>query len=261
MHIETIFQKNNQPESKGTVLLLHGVCFGAWYWEDNFLSWFAKKGYDVIAMSYRNHGNSESKGSIKWRRISEYLEDIHQVISTISGNIFIIGHSMGGFLTQHYLQKHQHPQIKKALLLCTVPAGGVGVASWQIIKTYPLQFIQALCRFSFLPVFKNQARTKKLMFSNNSAIEKLTPIINRMQDESFLAFLDMLLLNKPSTKKIKTPLLFIAAAQDFLISPVAIEKNANQLEADFLLVDGAHNINLEEGWENLGQKIAAFFAE
>jgi pimeloyl-ACP methyl ester carboxylesterase len=259
MYIETIYSKNKGIASKGTILLLHGVCFGAWYWEDNFLPWFADKGYEVIAMSYRNHGSSEVKGSIKWRRINEYLKDIDQVVKNINGDIYIIGHSMGGFLTQHYLQKFPNIQIKKSVFLCTVPASGVGGATWQIIKTYPLQFIHAVCTFSFLPVFRNHARTKKLMFSHISKTESIAPIINQMQDESFLAYLDMLLLNRPTIKKLSTPSLFIAAAQDFLINPTAIERNAQELDAEFLLVDGAHNINLEDGWKNVAHQIADFF--
>lgn len=261
MYIETISRKSEQHQSKGTIVLLHGVCFGAWYWEDNFLPWFSNQGYDVIAISYRNHGKSESKGSIKWRRVKEYLRDIHQVVTTIKGDIYIIGHSMGGFLTQHYLQKYPNLQIKKAVLLCTVPASGITGATWQIIKTYPLQFIHALCTFSFMPVFRKHTRTKHLMFSSSNKIEALAPIINRMQDESFLAYLDMLLLNRPATRKIDIPLLFIAAANDFLIHPAAIERNAQQLRGNFLVLDGAHNINLEAGWENTSQQIAGFFEQ
>ena len=34
---------------------------GAWCWSDNFLPWFAEQGYDVHAISLRNHAGSEKK--------------------------------------------------------------------------------------------------------------------------------------------------------------------------------------------------------
>jgi pimeloyl-ACP methyl ester carboxylesterase len=272
MQIEAIHTKSSSP-SKGTVVLLHGVCFGAWYWENNFQPWFTEHGYDVIAISYRNHSKSESKGSLRWRTINEYIEDIHSVVAAITGDVYLIGHSMGGFLLQHYLQKHPSSKIKKAVLLCTVPANGIGGATWQVIKTYPFSFLHALVTFSFKPVFNTKA--KRLMFANHFPDDELQPIVARMQDESFRAYLDMMILNLPSTKPpgfskaitnseplTKTPevsVLMIGGEDDFLVRPSALKKNAKQLNAELVLMKGAHCINMEEGWERVAERIEQFF--
>jgi pimeloyl-ACP methyl ester carboxylesterase len=258
MQLEIIHTKPHST-SLGTIVLLHGVCFGAWYWETNFQPWFTTNGYEVISISYRNHGNSEKKGSLKWRSIKEYVEDVHSIVSAIQGNIYLIGHSMGGFIVQHYLQKHPSPQIKKATLLCTVPASGIGGATFQIIKHYPVRFFMALFTLSFLPVFNNEQRAKHLMFSKHFSDDTLHSFFPRMQDESFKAYLDMLLLHLPSINNTGVPLLMIAGADDFLISTSSVEKNAKQLGAAFEIVEGGHNINWEAGWEDLAEKIKDFF--
>jgi len=258
MLIET---KHTKPisASKGTVVLLHGVCFAAWYWEDNFQPWFTANGYEVIAISYRNHGQSEKTGSLRWRTINEYIEDIEQIVSKIQGSVYLIGHSMGGFLAQHYLSKHATSKIKRAVLLCTVPTAGIWGATWQIIKHYPFQFLQALITMSFKPLFNNEKRAGRLMFSPGFSKEKLKTIVPRMQDESFRAYLDMLLLNLPYTNYIYTPLIVIGGKDDFMIPPSAIKKTAAKLHAEAYILNGGHNINMEDGWEKVAEQIEVFF--
>jgi pimeloyl-ACP methyl ester carboxylesterase len=277
MYIETIHTKSSSTP-KATIVLLHGVCFGAWYWQNNFQPWFSTQGYDVIAISYRNHGNSEKKGSLKWRTINEYVEDVHSVVSKMEGPVYLIGHSMGGFIVQHYLQKHPSPQIKKAVLLCTVPASGISGATLQVMKAYPFSFLKALCTFSFTPVFNSKQKAKKLMFAPTVSNTLIDEVVPRMQDESFRAYLDMMLLNLPKVKPpgfsndltnsnaaAKTPevypvpLLIIGGEEDYLISKKSLLKNAQQLHAKLVMMKGGHTINLEEGWKEVAKKIQEFF--
>ncbi len=260
MQLEIIHTKSS-PASKGTIVLLHGVCFGAWYWESNFQPWFTQQGYDVIAISYCNHGKSEKKGSLRWRTINEYIEDVHSVVSKIEEDVYLIGHSMGGFIVQHYLQRYSSVTIKKAVLLCSVPASGIGGATWQVIKTYPFSFVKALFTMSFVPVFNTYAKAKRLMFAGSFPDAELQPIVARMQDESFRAYLDMMFLNLPATKPGAVPLLFIGGEDDFLVRPSTLQKNAQQLNAEWVLMKGAHNINMERGWEKVAEKIEEFFKQ
>jgi pimeloyl-ACP methyl ester carboxylesterase len=259
MHIEAIHTKPSSSP-KATIVLLHGVCFGAWYWENNFQPWFTAKGYEVISISYRNHGNSEKKGSLKWRTINEYVEDVHSVVSNINGDVYLVGHSMGGFIVQHYLQKHPSANIKKAVLLCTVPASGIGGATWQVMKAYPFSFLKALFTFSFVPVFNTKRKAKKLMFAPYVSDELIDVVVPRMQDESFRAYLDMMLLNLPKAKPPGIPLLIIVGEEDYLINKTALAKNAKQLYASYEMMKGGHNINLEEGWENVAERVEIFFS-
>jgi pimeloyl-ACP methyl ester carboxylesterase len=259
MYIETIHTKSSSP-AKATIVLLHGVCFGAWYWQNNFQPWFTANCYDVISISYRNHGNSEKIGSLKWRTIKEYVEDVHSVVSKIEGNVYLIGHSMGGFIVQHYLQKYLSTKIQKAVLLCTVPASGICGATLQVIKAYPVSFLKALLTFSFVPVFNSKDKAKKLMFAPTVQDELVDAVVPRMQDESFRAYLDMTLLNLPKAKLAGIPLLIIGGGDDYLINKTALAKNAKQLNASFVMMNGGHNINLETGWEKVAERIEEFFS-
>ena len=45
--------------NKNTILFVHGAYHAAWCWEEHFIPFFYAHGYNVYAMSFRNHGNSE----------------------------------------------------------------------------------------------------------------------------------------------------------------------------------------------------------
>ena len=40
------------------LLFVHGAWHAAWCWDENFLSFFADKGYRALALSFRGHGDS-----------------------------------------------------------------------------------------------------------------------------------------------------------------------------------------------------------
>lgn len=245
--------------AKGTIILLHGVCFSAWYWHNNWQPWFTEAGYEVISMSYRNHGSSEKKGALRWRRIKEYIIDVHQVVSHCNGPIYLIGHSMGGFIAQHYLQQFTNPCIKKTVLLCTVPYSGIIGATWQIARYYPGSLAKAVATLSFRPIFSSKQRVRQLLFSKNAPESLVAETMQGLQDESFLAYLDMLLLNLPGRPKHHVPLLYVAAENDFLIHVKALQKAAARSNARLLVCPGAHNLHMEAGWEPVADQIEQFF--
>jgi hypothetical protein len=85
--------------------------------------------------------------------------------------------------------------------------------------------------------------------------------MRQMQDESFLAFLEMTALNLPDYKKIHTPLMVIGGERDVFISEKSTRKLASLLGVDPLVVPGgSHNLMLEQGWEALAARIDAFLS-
>ena len=259
MNLETIIAKSKTDKSKGQVVLIHGACMGAWCWSDNFLPWFANAGYDVYAFSLRNHADSEKKGSIRFKSINEYVEDLQQVIESLPGPVFLIGHSMGGFTIQHYLAQ-KNPGVNKAVLLCSTPPQGNLSIIPRLLKDMTLPFLKANLGMSWLPVLKTKLNARKIMFSVEYPEEKLVKVVGQMQDESFLVFLEMAALNLPDYKKIKTPLMIIGGEKDYLIPEKATRKMAELYKAEPIIVKNApHNIMMEAGWEKIAEKISTFF--
>ena len=119
MNLELI-TRNPDGEAKATPLLfVHGKWHGAWCWDEHFLPYFAAHGYDCTALSLRGHAGSEGQDGLRWHSISDYVSDVEQVAGQFDTPPIIIGHSMGGYITQKYLETH--PEIPAAVLLTAIP--------------------------------------------------------------------------------------------------------------------------------------------
>lgn len=253
-------QKLYPPRTeKGTVLLVHGACLGAWCWQDNFIPYFFEKEYNVVALNLRNHGRSENNGELRFTSVKEYIEDVKQIVHEIDGPVFIIGHSMGGFILQHYF-KTLSDNVKGIVLLCSVPSHGLWGLVGRLLINYPFKFLHSIFSMSWLPIIKNKTRLKRVMFSPNFPDEKMDAIVNTIQEESFLVFLEMVFLRLPPKKKSPVPIMVIGAEKDYLISENDTRKMAANFGIEPLIIeDASHCFMMEDGWESTAERVSQFF--
>src|SRR4030067_501694 len=107
MRLETISRLPKTQTHSTPLLFIHGMWHGAWCWDETFLPFFAEHGYRVTALSLRGHAGSE--GKIRGSRIADYVSDVERVVRTFETPPVLIGHSMGGFIVQKYLETHNAP--------------------------------------------------------------------------------------------------------------------------------------------------------
>lgn len=258
MKLEIINQQH-QASTKGSIVFIHGACMGAWVWEGNFLPYFFNEGFNTYALSLRNHGASENNGKLRWTSIKEYVEDLTQVIDSIDGAIYLVGHSMGGFTIQHYLQKPSS-KVKAAALLCSVPNTGLWKLVARLLVDFPIRFLIAIMSLSWLPIVKDKKGLKKLMFSKDYPIENMDSITKKLQDESFLAFLEMVFLRLPRKFQLKTPLMVVGAENDYLVSETDTRKMGKHYQVEPIIIPNAsHCFMLEDDWIDVAEKINQFF--
>lgn len=260
MQLERLTKQHQQGTALGSILFLHGACMGAWVWENNFFQYFFEKGYDVYAISLRNHCGSEQNGRLRWTSIMSYEEDLKQSIDQIKGPIFLIGHSMGGFTIQHHFRR-MSSKIAGAVLLCSSPNHGLWRFLSKVIMHYPLHFMHSLFAMSWLPIMRDRQRLKTVMFSENFPDRQMDDVVTRLQDESFLAFLQMSCLKLPAKINPPIPLMIIGGDRDYLIS----EKDTRKMAASYhvtpvMIKGGSHCLMLESGWELVAEKINEFLS-
>jgi pimeloyl-ACP methyl ester carboxylesterase len=258
MSLELISKKQKIPSNKPSIVFIHGACMGAWVWQGNFFDYFHEAGHDVYALSLSHHSKSRGVGKLRWTSIATYIKDLAAVVDSIEGPVFLIGHSMGGFTIQHYL-KDPAKNIVGAALLCSAPSHGLWNLMGKLMMHYPLYFIQSVIELSWLPVMKNTKRLQRVMFRADFPSQRMIEILNSLQDESFLAFLEMVFLKLPSIKQMPVPVMIIGAEKDYLISVNDTKRMSKHYGLEAKIINGAsHCLMLETGWEEVADSIKKF---
>ncbi|WP_416362252.1 alpha/beta hydrolase [Mycobacterium sp.] len=106
------------------LLFVHGAWHAAWCWDEHFLSFFAHKGYHALAVSLCGHGNTPAPKPLRSCSIRGYVDDVESVPSSLAARPIVIGHSMGGFVLQKFLESHDAPL--RVLLASVPPRGAAG---------------------------------------------------------------------------------------------------------------------------------------
>ena len=254
MKLELITRKPDVEVCKTPILFVHGAWHGAWCWDEHFLTYFADRGFTAHALSFRNHGKSESKGSLRWRSGAEYVADVAQIINQIGSAPVLIGHSLGGYVVQKYLEKASVPA---AVLLASVPpSGGLG-ATVRIAGRHPLAFLKTNLQLRLWPLVGTPALTHDAFFSKSMPDVEVAAYFPKIQDESYRAFLDLLVLNLPRPKRTsKVPMLVLGGADDKIFTPNEVRATARSYKADFeIFPNMTHDMMLEADWQKVADRI------
>jgi pimeloyl-ACP methyl ester carboxylesterase len=259
MNLEVI---SKYPPKRGhptPLLFIHGMMHGAWCWDVYFLEYFTRHGFAVHAVNLRGHGTSEGRERLRWTRVAEYVEDVAEVARQLPSLPIVIGHSMGGFVIQKYLEDHAAPG---AVLLSSPPPTGLLGTILRIAKRRPLAFAKANVTLSLLPVIATPELAREAFLSQDVPDDRLLAYWQQMQDESYRALLDMVALDRPNPKKVTTPLLVLGVGHDTMLTPSEIEATARAYHTQAAIIpDVAHDSMLDPRWQSVAERILAWLNE
>ena len=252
-----VIRRGAVGEPRSTPLLfVHGAWHAAWCWEEFFLDHFPGLGYEVAALSLRGHGGSASDRSLRRHRIADYVADVAAVAAELPAPPVVIGHSMGGYVVQHYLARHP---AAAGVLLASAPPGGVWRTTLRTLVRHPLRFLWANLSLSLYPLVNTPALARELFYSESVAEADVQRWAARLGDESFLAFLDMLLLDRPDPGAVQVPLRVLGGERDAVFHAPEVEATAAAYGTRARLFAGAgHNLMLEPCWPEVADDIDAW---
>ncbi len=259
MQLEIISRKPESDAHPTPLLFVHGAWHGAWCWVEHFMPYLAQRGYECHALSLRGHGASEGRERLRWTRIADYVADVTQVVGQLSSPPILVGHSMGGLVVQKYLETHSAPA---AVLLASVPPRGALLISLKSFRRHPLAFIKANLTMSLYPLVSTPSRAREFFFSTDMPEDEAAAYFARVQDESYCAFLDMLVFALPRPKRVKTPMLVLGEAKDTAFSTTEVEATARAYHTQAHIFDNmAHDMMLEAGWQDVADRITSWLEE
>src|SRR5947209_7414683 len=199
------------------LLFVHGAWHGAWCWEEHFLRYFSDRGWNVNTLDLRGHGHSAGRKRLRFTRIKDFVDDVAHAASTLDRPPVLIGHSMGGFVIQKYLESHPAPA---AVLLASAPPQGVLGTSLRFANRHPLKFLKINLLMSLWPVVETPELAREMLFSRTMKDSQVRSFHDRLQDESYLAYLDMMVFDLPRPAAVpKLPMLVLGGQADRTFRP------------------------------------------
>ncbi len=248
-----LISNGGEPGGAPHILFVHGMWHGAWCWEPYFLPYFKKLGYSASALSLSNHGNSPKKKPFNLLRISDYVQDLNDIVEILGTPPILVGHSMGGFIVQKYLE---HNQVPGAVLMASVPPFGVLGGTLSTLKNLPLTFLKANLTLNLKLIVNSAEKYKKVLGSKDFDESRIEAYLKKIDTESYLAYLDMLGLNLVKSDKIDTPLLVLGARDDQAISVNSVMKTAAVYDTDYKIYDNmGHMMMLESHYKMVADDI------
>ena len=258
--LEVIRRSPLEPSRPWPLLFVHGAYTAAWCWDEHFLPYFAALGYDAQALSLRGHGGSDGKGSLHLHGIGDYVEDVESVVDGFDVPPVVIGHSMGGLITQKLMERHA---LSAAVLLASVPPSGLSGSAMRLSVAKPFLFSRMSLMQTTGPAAMDIDTARRVVFSETADDALVRRHAQRMQQESQRALMDMTLFGLPFPSRARrVPTLVLSAGDDVLFSREEGEETARAYGADFQVVPGiAHAMMLEPEWERAAAMLAAWLQQ
>lgn len=242
------------------IVLVHGAFTGAWCWNEHFLTYFADMGFETISFSLRGHGGSGGRDIRSLASIDDYVEDLETVVDTLGQQPILIGHSMGGYVVQKYLEHHP---TRAAILMASVPPEGLLASNAMMAFSQPDLFLQMFWLQAIGPHTLLRDRLGRAMLSADMASDEGMIYFGRLETESHRALMDMAGANpvflSPATIP---PMLVIGARNDEIVPSEIVHRTAERYGAECILIDHiAHAMMLDTHWQKVADAVLGWMKE
>jgi pimeloyl-ACP methyl ester carboxylesterase len=244
-----------------TIIMIHGMMGGGWYWE-NYKTYFEGKGYNCITPTLRFHDMDPTgtpDPALGTTSLLDYAGDLIQEIEKLDERPIIMGHSMGGLLSQ--IVGSRVPAEALVLLTPASPAG-INILKPSVVRTFfSTQLKWGFWRKPMHLTFKD---------ATYSMLQLLTPeeqreVYNKYVYESGRAafemgfwFLNREKASRVDESKITCPVLVIAGKLDRITPHSVVQKVAEKYRtvSTYKLFDNhSHWVVSEPGWEEVADYV------
>ncbi len=253
--LEVLTRQPSVMRNAPPILFVHGAWHAAWCWDEYFLDYFAANGYAAHALSLRGHGESEGRRGLRRHRIRDYVDDVSAVAASLPTAPIVVGHSMGGFVVQKYLEKRSSPA---AFLLASIPPSGAWSIYRHLIYERLFDVLKANVTLSLYALVSQPAKARELLFPASMPPDEVNLYHGRLQDESVLSWLDCLALDLVDILRIDAPIAVYGAADDAIVKAREVMTTASLYKVrPFIFENVAHDMMLDPRWRSVADAIIA----
>jgi pimeloyl-ACP methyl ester carboxylesterase len=237
------------------LLFVHGGWHAAWCWDDHFLDFFADAGYRAVAMSLRGHGTSPTPKPLQRVCIDDYLDDVRSVADDLSdsaGHPVLIGHSLGGYTIQRYLEDRTAPA---AVLVGSLPPSGVLGAALRVWRRRPQMTVKSFNDPTLVRFLGSAKLAREYLFCKDTPEAIVQSCWDRAGPESIRAAMTDPMFRRVKTRQVTTPMLVLGATHDGFVSTRAVRATARAYRTEPEFFPMGHNMMLEPGWTAVAERI------
>ncbi|MGB1287652.1 MAG: alpha/beta hydrolase [Aggregatilineales bacterium] len=251
--IERISYYPDNPRFETPIVFQHGAWHGAWcwrWWQELFAEW----GWISHAHSLSGHGNSRRKRPMRLNTFQSYRETLRQEVERCEKPPVVIGHSMGGMITQWYLRGVG--DLPAVVLLASMPLHDYPP---RYLMLDPTGLLLATLTFSGTPLIRTAKHVERL-FISEGALMSGEQIKRKLNSESLFVTLQLSHLTWHPRRNPDTPVLVMAAENDIIFNVREERQMAEFYGGDFHLVeDTAHNIMMEKTYRESAKVLHDWF--
>ena len=250
-----IMDKGSVTDAHPTPLLfVHGGMHAAWCWDEHFLDYFASQGFRAVAVSLRGHGGSASDKPLRKLSIADYVDDLRLAIDHIGTAPVLVGHSLGGWTVQKYLERYDAPA---GVLLASIPPRGVLPCAMRVWLKHPLISMRANTFGDNKEVFTRIPRES--LFCSHTPEAVVAATAARCQNESLRAAFVDAGFRRPRPERVTTPMLVLGGEDDGTITPAEVNATAKAYRTQATLFPRmGHDMMVEPGWRDVADHICAW---
>jgi pimeloyl-ACP methyl ester carboxylesterase len=239
VHRELLEVLPKAPTDKPPLLFVHGAWHGAWCFREHWMPEAAARGWPCYALSLRGHGGSDGTDDLGTTPLGRYEQDVLETIAQLHEAPVLIGHSMGGLITQRVAARE--PRVRAAVLVASVPPRHHLGAVSLLLRHDPKALVRAL-------VGREPDFRPATLFGSATAEETAARHTSRTGPESLVATHQLVLPRGAETPQ--CPTLVLGGGDDRLVSPHSVVRTARACGTQARLFRGlGHNLMLEDDWE------------
>lgn len=255
----SLFLPSGEPVSPLTLVLVHGashqkVCY------ENWAVYLQQQGWRIITLSLRGHGGSRWSRPIGQAHLSDYVEDIRQVVmeAGIGEHIVLVGHSMGGWVAQLYAETYDlaglivldsvSPQYSLRGQLHLIPT---------LLREDPLIYFKCLRDLGAL--FSTERLVRKLLLSPDADADLVQRCRAQLGPESGNVFKEVPALAFRQHAPLRARhILFLAGDQDRCCRPKWVQASARSYGGAAVFKHGPHNLMMDGDWQGAAEEVLRF---
>jgi len=242
------------------LVFVHGSFHAGWCWDMHFLDFFAASGFHVLAPSLRGHGLSPTDKPL-WRcSVSDFVDDVSSIAKTLTPHPILVGHSMGGFVVQKYLENNDAPA---GVLLASAPPRGNQLGTLRMLFRHSWDHVKSVLAGNLAELHGRPGAGARALFGPDAPEPLVLEVGTRLQPGSVRAiWLDVGMVGHVKTRRVTAPVLVVGAEHDLAYPERVVRATAKAYCTEATIIARAgHDMMLEPAWPVVANRILAWLAE